>query len=436
MNPEIERAKHLVRQGKLGEGLELLEKIAPSDPGPGPSNDAGVCAYLLAEDDRAMQWFQEAEKKSPGFALSRINRFYLGKALDLKRNYDLTFRSINHDNMDQSAPRPKISVIVRTFNRPELLRHALQCLKDQTYKNFETIVVNDGGPETVAEVCRQAGLPGLRYWRFEHGGPAAGLNRGLEMARGDFIAFFDDDDTIYPNHLAGLLQRLEREGRPGVAYSDVRINYFDRDEKLLRSEIRCEPKVDLSVLMRYDPVSSMLVLASREIFEKLGRFYEPLAVTGNDWEMWLRIVKQYPFFHWEETSAEFQQRDRPDRGSRLGLVERYYYSNLVLYLHRGLKLFSFPLLPENDAAYSSAIAELGRLMRKYPELEKKIRLYGLYHARSVAGFFFERYKSLKEFGQPDAALDFLKVALALKPLEPRFWGSYAREIFSARKGAS
>jgi len=429
-------AKSLIRAEKFREALELLQGPAECGPTAEILNDAGVCSYLLGDFERGLELFRLAHQKSPDYALAKINLFYLEKALDLKRNYDLTFRSINHDGISPDAPRPKISVIVRTFNRLEFLRNALNCLKAQEFKDFETIVVNDGGPELVEQVCKESGLPGLRYFRFAHGGPAAGLNRGLEMARGEFIAFYDDDDVIYPNHLAGLLGRLEQASEPGVAYSDVRINYFDRNEKLLRSEIRSEPVVDLKTCLRYEPISSMLVLVSREIFEKLGRFYEPLVVTANDWEMWIRLLKQgYKFHHLPEVTAEFQQRDRPDRGTRLGLLERYYYSNLMFFLHQAMTLFSFPKAPANERAYRTAVAGLGGLLQKYPGLEKKIRLYGFYHARSVHGFFYERYKSLAEFGSNDIARDFLKIAFQLKPFEPRLLGSYIVSLLAGDQEA-
>lgn len=434
MNAEYERAKKLIREDKIGEGCELLEKLAQEEPNPEILNDAGVCLYLLGEFSSAIERFKRALAAKADFALPKINLFYLEKACDLTKSFDLQFRSINHDNFSQAAPPPKISVIVRTYNRPQLLKNALACLKNQTFRNFETIVVNDGGPEEIEKVCRESGLNGLRYHRFAHGGPAAGLNRGLEMARGEFIAFYDDDDVIYPNHLQGLLGCLEKAGQPGVAYSDVRVNYFDRSENLVRSKIRSEPEVNLEVLFRYDPISSMLVLVSREIFEKLGRFYEPLAVTGNDWEMWIRIARHYKFFHLPEITAEFQERDRPDRGSRLGLFERYYYSNLVLYIHRALALFSFPQIAANESAYRTAVAELNRLLQKYPGLEKKLRLYGLYHARTVHGFFYERARNFSGFGAGSEARDFYKLALKLKPLEPKIIAGFARSLFGREKG--
>lgn len=135
-NIVYEQAKGLIRQEKIREGLEILDRLL-EDPGHTEIfNDAGVCHYLLGDFEKGLEMLKRALDKSPEFALACINRFYLEKALDMKRNFDLSFRSINHDNISPDAPRPKISVIVRTFNRPEMLKHALQCLKDQTYKNF------------------------------------------------------------------------------------------------------------------------------------------------------------------------------------------------------------------------------------------------------------------------------------------------------------
>lgn len=436
MTFSFEQAKALVREEKLEAGLEVLKNLIAAGAGAELLNDAGVCSYLLGDFEKGLELVSDALKKAPGFSLARINKFYLERALGLVKDPALKFRSLNHDGLDPKTPRPKVSVIVRTYNRPELLAKALASLKAQRFKDFETVVVNDGGSESASEVCRAAALPGLRYFRAVHGGPSAALNRGLEMARGDYIAFLDDDDIVYPNHLEVLVAALEKADGPGLAYPQVKYNHFDGKGRLTATEVHTEPDIDLDKCLRYDPIASMLVLVSRECFEKLGMFIESLVTTAHDWEMWIRIIKHYPFYYVPELSAEYEERDRPDRATRTGLFETFYYSNLMLYFHRAVPLFSFPKFAANEKEYAASVRELDRLLGKYPDLEKKLRLYGFHHSKTMYGYFFDRYKNWMDFGDFEAAGDFLKIALRLRPFEPKLWLGYLSYLMTDKKGGA
>jgi len=436
MSVSFEDAKALIRQDKLAEGLEALKQLMKAGAGPEILNDAGVCSYLLGDFEAGISLFEEALKKRPGFSLSGINKFYLEKVLEMVRNMDIKFRSVNSDGLDPKTPRPKVSVIVRTYNRPELLAKALESLKSQTFKEFETIVINDGGAQSAEQVSRDAGLAGLRYYRAPHGGPSAALNRGLEMARGGYIAFLDDDDIVYPNHLEVLVNRLDKAGKPGLAYPQVKINYFDKKGRLTKSVLRGIPDIDLRKCLRWDPIVSMLVLVSRECFEKLGMFIESLVYTAHDQEMWIRIRKNYPFYYIPELSAEWEERERPDRATRQGLFETYYSINLMLYYHRAVPLFSFPKSPANEKDYAVSIKELDRLTLKYPDMGHKLELYVFYHSKTMYGYFYDRYKIWRKFGDLEAAKDLLLIALKLRPFEPKLWIGYLSSIFADKKGVA
>jgi glycosyltransferase involved in cell wall biosynthesis len=433
MSATYEQAKALVRAENFAEALTALKQLLAEKKSPEILNDAGVCAYLLGDFEAGLKLVSESAATAPGFSLARINKFYLEKALELKKSPALKYRQVNHDNLDPNAKKPKVSVIVRTYNRTELLAKALESVRAQRFTDFETIVVNDGGDPTAEQVSRQAGMKNLRYFCAPHGGPSAALNRGLEMARGDYIAFLDDDDLLYPNHLEVLMARMEKEGRPGLAYPQVKYKHYDAAGKLLAEEIHTEPDIDLQRCLRYDPIASMLVLVSRECFEKLGMFIESLVTTAHDWEMWIRIIKNYPFFYVPELSAEYMERDRPDRATRTGLFETFYYSNLMLYFHQAVPLFSFPKDPGNEKEYAAAVKELDRLLGKYPDLPKKLRLYGFYHSKTMYGYFFDRFKNWMSFGDFAAALDFLKIALRLRPFEPKLWLGYISFLTAEKK---
>ncbi len=117
--------------------------------------------------------------------------------------------------------RPKVTVLTPTYNRPDYLAQAVRSVVNQEFTDWEMLVINDGGTD-VADVVRGAGDERVRYHnRPENVGKAACLNFGLRRARGDYIAYLDDDDVWYPNHLGTLAAALDEDPAIGAAYSDL-----------------------------------------------------------------------------------------------------------------------------------------------------------------------------------------------------------------------
>ena len=102
-----------------------------------------------------------------------------------------------------------ISVVVPTYNRAEKLAGCLAGLMAQTYPNFEVIVVDDGGTDDTAGVVKRE-FPTANYLRQEHAGPAAARNQGIAAARGEVVAFTDDDCLPPPGWLARLADGFAR----------------------------------------------------------------------------------------------------------------------------------------------------------------------------------------------------------------------------------
>ncbi len=101
---------------------------------------------------------------------------------------------------------PLVSIIVRTKDRPKLLKRALESIAAQTYRPIEAIVVNDGGCELdIEELKSILGDVSLNYVRLEKNtGRAHAGNVGIENAKGEYIGFLDDDDVLYPEHVAEI----------------------------------------------------------------------------------------------------------------------------------------------------------------------------------------------------------------------------------------
>ena len=112
--------------------------------------------------------------------------------------------------------RPTVSIIVPTYNRPQMLDRALKSIEGQTYQDYEIIIVNDAGTN-VLDVAKKYEKTVLIEHTENKGLPAT-RNTGISMARGKYIAFLDDDDFYFPIHLEVLVRALE-EGVDG-AYTE------------------------------------------------------------------------------------------------------------------------------------------------------------------------------------------------------------------------
>ena len=421
MSEVYQKAKQLVRAEQIEPALKLFLELEKTEPSPELLNDIGVCFYLLGDFERAIDYFECSLEKNSDFSLAKINKFYLERTSELLKSSDLRYQQIHHDGLLSNTPPPQISVIIPTYNRPKLLKEALLSLKNQTFKDFETIVVNDGGDKTAEKIIKEVKLPKIRYYYTSHRGPTYALNRGLEMARGKYIAFLDDDDIFYPKHLELLYQRLEQEKSPAIAYSNVKINYYKGD-KLIKTEIRRIEKINSEKAIIKSINTPIMV--SRKCFEQVGKFMEALAMDGWIKEMWFRLYKSFLFYHVDEITYEYRNFLNSSQLSRQDPFIREYYRNLALYLHQVIKLFSFPQHLGEEKFYHQSIKELSKLLKKYPQVLQALRLRNYWTSQKIYGFFYDHYQIFKKIGKNQIALDFLNSALSLKPLEPKLWIKY------------
>ena len=154
--------------------------------------------------------------------VSRAEAFRVLPAAELESDSLWRWQSLQEKAGPESQD-PPVSVIVRTRDRPGLLREALGSLSLQTFKDFEVLVVNDGGQD-VSEILADFSSLRISLLRLNPAkGRAAAANAGLKAARGDFVAYLDDDDLYYPNHLEHLYAFLSTHDHFGVAYTDANV---------------------------------------------------------------------------------------------------------------------------------------------------------------------------------------------------------------------
>jgi len=201
---------------------------------------------------------------------------------------------------------PLISVIVRTKDRPELLAEALASLAASTYRRVEVVVVNDGGQRPT--VSEEFSLP-LEIVDLEtNRGRAGAANAGLAVARGDYVAFLDDDDLFDPEHLATLVDVVGAAG-VAVAYTDAAVGVYELGQgsgwHCIERRLPYSRDFDRELLLfdNYIPFNTLLI--ERRLLGRVGEFDEKLPFF-EDWDFLIRLAAETPFHHLAQATCEYR----------------------------------------------------------------------------------------------------------------------------------
>lgn len=186
----------------------------------------------------------------------------------------------------------KISVIMSVFNGERYLRESVRSILDQSFKNFEFIIVNDGSIDKSGEILSDLAAGDSRIkiiTNVTNIGLTKSLNKAINIAGGEYIARQDSDDI-------SLLQRLEKqvvflEGHPEIKILGTCGYAVNNDRKILRKENLplSSKKIKKSVIKR-NPFIHTSVMIKKEIIDKIGGYNEDFKVI-QDYELWFRILR-------------------------------------------------------------------------------------------------------------------------------------------------
>lgn len=252
---------------------------------------------------------------------------------------------------------PLVSVIVPTYNRPEFLEEAIKSILDQTYTNFEVIVVNDAGQD-VRHVTDGFKDNRIRYIRHENNkGLGAARNTGIRNARGKYIAYLDDDDIYYPDHLSTLVGEISK-GEFKVVYSDAyRAVQELKDGKyeIISRDIPHSNDFSRDTLLIINISPVQCFMHEKACSEKLGLFEEYLR-AHEDWEYWIRLSRVYDFKHIPTVTSEFRQRND---STNMSTTRQYgFYSS-----YRDIIAKYYEELRQNDIIANAQLRILNNLKK-------------------------------------------------------------------------
>jgi len=191
---------------------------------------------------------------------------------------------------------PKVSVIITTHNRPNLLKRAIRSVFEQTYDNFDLHIVDDASDDNTREAVETivAANDRVFYWRHEERrGLSAARNTGIACSDGEYIAFLDDDDAWKPECVSkrvGFLQQLlpEQNESLGVIYCGCEIHILD--ENRVTHNL---PKI-FGNIKEYACSHGLSTIPStclfpRRVLDRIGGFDEIL-ISSVDHDIWMNLA--------------------------------------------------------------------------------------------------------------------------------------------------
>lgn len=232
---------------------------------------------------------------------------------------------------------PKVSIVIPTYNRVAYLRWAIESAIAQTFTDHEIIVVDNGSTDETYQLVHSLDDPRIRYVYQENRGPAGARNTGVRHAKGEYIAFLDDDDYFLPEKLAWQVPALDQQP-DNVAFIASGHLIVDASGHTLSEEEPWEvyPDLNLQVWLEACPVIVNSILIRKSWYEKIGYSDENLALS-DDWDMWIRMSSAGATMPWLKTivcayrmhSSNMISNVKGNRDSYFMVYDKFFKSDYV-----------------------------------------------------------------------------------------------------------
>ena len=193
------------------------------------------------------------------------------------------------------SDKPLVSIIMPAYNAEKTIAESIQSVIEQTYKNWELIVINDGSIDNTSSIVYSFKDCRIILVEQANGGVANARNNGLRCAKGDFVAFLDSDDLWLSSKLT-IQMACMIERASFFSYGKSTCFYLDK-----QNTHACFYDLDINLdysqkILVFDFIPTLTVVMSRCVVDKIGFFDESLHGT-EDWDYWIRVLQTYkPLF--------------------------------------------------------------------------------------------------------------------------------------------
>lgn len=185
---------------------------------------------------------------------------------------------------------PQISVVTSVHNGEAYLEECVESILNQTFQDFEYLILNNGSTDRTAEILDQYKDPRLRIVHQENLGIVNSLNKGTSLSRSNFIAHLDADDFVHPSWLEKHLEYMGQNQDVVVCSS--------RFEELLNGKLYPQsfPYIESDTEIRtslcfVNPIPHSFTVIRKSILEKIGG-YDPNLIIVHDYDLWVRLLEE------------------------------------------------------------------------------------------------------------------------------------------------
>lgn len=187
-----------------------------------------------------------------------------------------------------------VSVVIPAYNSEKTILGTINSVLNQTFSDFEIVVINDGSPDKTLSLLSTISDPRLKVFSYENGGLPVARNRGIRNATGEFIAFLDGDDLWTTDKLEAQLAALQNNPNAGVAYSWTQ--FIDENNNLLylQPPVYLQGDIYRELLISNFISSGSNIMVRRHYIDRVGDF-DPLLKVVADWDYYLRLSRECPF---------------------------------------------------------------------------------------------------------------------------------------------
>ncbi|MCA9320104.1 MAG: glycosyltransferase [Planctomycetes bacterium] len=272
----------------------------------------------------------------------------------------------------------RVSVITRTCNRPKMLERALESVAMQTWPHKEAVVVNDGGASVAELVDRfrdRMDIVLLEFDPSDKPGRCLAATRGIEAGTGDWIAYLDDDDLWFPNHLELLMTAAVTTGKQ-VLYTDANKATEEPDGAGGYRVIKVEPgpSEDFSRAGFYAGcyIHLSTFCHHRSVFVDHGGF-DPALPVLEDLDLFYRYSFDHAFHHIAQVTAQFSV--RTDRTNAITAMRKEFLDTNAMLAEKYLSLAVHDLmtwLREGRDQINGLYHAVTDLTRRVTELERRL----------------------------------------------------------------
>jgi glycosyltransferase involved in cell wall biosynthesis len=197
---------------------------------------------------------------------------------------------------------PFFSVVIPLYNKEDFIQNTLKSVLNQTFQDFEIIIIDDGSTDKSAEKVKEIDNPKINYCRIENQGVSNARNVGIQHSKADYICFLDADDYWYPHFLEQMYKYIQLLPDQKVFAYAIE---FQITNKIIPSVYSIDKNGEYQIVnyfessLRQSVLCSSSIVVEKSVFDKTGLFNVAYQ-AGEDTDLWIRIGIYFPVvFIWK-----------------------------------------------------------------------------------------------------------------------------------------